>query len=367
MGGLITIFCFFASETDASSSLRFLELASSSSSSSSSTLYYASSCLIPTTWTPCKLLKITPYNHDTSIFEFAVPDGHPPDIPLQLPTCACVLLKAPGCEHAFKGGGDAVRPYTPISPEGLRGKFQLLIKRYQEWGDPPVEGFSGRALYESYRPAGAVSNYLHTLKPGEDSALFAHRDKNVKIQYPFRGVNKITMVAVGVGIAPMIQALEKILETPGDNTQVTLLYGNRSVRDILLKEKLDAWSKEHGHRLKVVYAVGSRWANVHYGMKRAAKKDGFATTLDALAAPPTAHGFEDLAVDKACNQAKELGWVDERVLKLHAHPPARDTKVFVCGLPGVYDKLCGPRNDAGVAPGSALANLGYEATHVVKF
>jgi hypothetical protein len=28
------------------------------------------------------------------------------------------------------------------------------------------------------------------------------------------------MVAVGVGIAPMIQALEKILETPGDTTQV---------------------------------------------------------------------------------------------------------------------------------------------------
>ena len=310
---------------------------------------------------------MTPYNHDTSIFEFAVPNGYAADQPLCLPTCACLLLKAPGCEHPWNGGGDAIRPYTPISKEDMKGKFQLLIKRYREWGQAPTKGQSGRALYESYRPAGAVSNYLYSLEPGKGSALFAHREKNVKIQYPFHGVKKITMVAVGVGIAPMIQALEKILETPGDSTEVTLLYGNRSVRDILLKEKLDEWSRRHGHRFKVVYTVGSRWANVHFGLKKEVKTKGFGTTHDALKAPPTAHGFEGLAVDPKCNQAKELGWVDEAVLRKHGHAPANDVRVFVCGLPGVYTKLCGPRNDTTVAEGSALANLGFDSKHVVKF
>ena len=28
------------------------------------------------------------------------------------------------------------------------------------------------------------------------------------------------MISVGVGVAPMIQALEKVLHTPGDNTKV---------------------------------------------------------------------------------------------------------------------------------------------------
>ena len=35
-------------------------------------LQYASSCVLPTTWTKCKLLRVTPYNHDTSIFDFEV-------------------------------------------------------------------------------------------------------------------------------------------------------------------------------------------------------------------------------------------------------------------------------------------------------
>lgn len=32
----------------------------------------------------------------------------------------------------------------------------------------------------------------------------------MKIQYPFLGVKTITMIAVGVGIAPMIQALHEL-------------------------------------------------------------------------------------------------------------------------------------------------------------
>ena len=42
-------------------------------------------------------------------------------------------------------------------------------------------------------------------------------------------------------------------------------------------------------------------------------------------------------------------------------------EAFVCGLPGVYDALCGPRTAPGLAEGSALANLGYTADRVVKF
>lgn len=49
-----------------------------------------------------------------------------------------------------------------------------------------------------------MSNFLHELEAGAE-VEFKHIPQNVKIQYPFVGVNRITMVAVGVGIAPMIQ------------------------------------------------------------------------------------------------------------------------------------------------------------------
>ena len=75
-----------------------------------------------------------------------------------------------------------------------------MVKVYHQWGDP--------IHAHSYRPAGAVSNYINNLNVG-DSVQFKHIAKNIKIQYPFTGVKTITMLAVGAGIAPMIQALHK--------------------------------------------------------------------------------------------------------------------------------------------------------------
>jgi ferredoxin-NADP reductase len=92
--------------------------------------------------------------------------------------------------------------YTPISDNAMLGKFQLLIKRYPAWGDP--------SFVHNYKPPGVMSNYIHNLKVG-DKVRFKHIPFNVKKQYPFTGVRTITMLAVGVGIAPMLQALQAVL------------------------------------------------------------------------------------------------------------------------------------------------------------
>lgn len=76
---------------------------------------------------------------------------------------------------------------------------------------------------------------------------------------------------------------------------------------------------------------------------------------------PVPEGFDTLREDR-----REFSWVNEDTIRRHAFPPACDTKVFVCGLPSVYDKLCGPRG-APLAQGSALANLGYTDDMILKF
>lgn len=119
----------------------------------------------------------------------------------------------------------------------------------------------------------------------------------------------------------------------------------------------------HADRLKVVYAVGSRWANVHVGMKTRVKRDGFSTTADALAAPPELEGFRDLPTSPS--QAREVGWVGRACIEKHAFAPSPETLTFVCGLPSVYDSLCGPRGDPEVT--GVLRDLGYAAADVVKF
>ena len=201
-------------------------------------LEYASSCFIPTTWLPLPLIEKREYNHDSTIYGFGLPEGQS----LSLPVCGCILMKAPG-KGRKEGGGkddwdgsDAVRPYTPMSDNSVLGQFQLLVKRYD---------------------GGAASQYLHSLDIGAP-VEFKHISFNVKKQYPFDGSKTISLVCAGSGITPMYQALWKILGTEGDDRKVTLLYGNKTVEDILMKDELDAWAKAHPDRFRLVHVVGNR-------------------------------------------------------------------------------------------------------------
>ena len=63
----------------------------------------------------------------------------------------------------------------------------------------------------------------------------------------------------------------------------------------------------------------------------------------------------------------EIGWITEEKIKSYAFPPGPQSKVFVCGLPGVYEKICGSRFTPEISEGSALYNLGYTSEMVLKF
>ena len=56
-----------------------------------------------------------------------------------------------------------------------------------------------------------------------------------------------------------VQALHAMLANPDDATKIKFLYGSRSVRDVLMRDTLDAWAEQHPDRFEVVYYVGSRW------------------------------------------------------------------------------------------------------------
>merc|ERR1712196_458555 len=81
-----------------------------------------------------------------------------------------------------------------------------------------------------------------------------HIEKNVKIQYPF-GTKHLTMLVGGTGITPMIQALHAILGTPGDSTKVSMIFGNKTQKDILCKDLLESWAQNSNGRLKVVHVL----------------------------------------------------------------------------------------------------------------
>mmetsp|Transcript_15450 Transcript_15450/g.39854 ORF Transcript_15450/g.39854 Transcript_15450/m.39854 type:complete len:299 (+) Transcript_15450:30-926(+) len=278
------------------------------SCASTPALEYASSCFLPTEWKSLPLLARRQVNHDSTIYEFGLPEGQS----LNLPVCSCILMKAPG---RGADGADAVRPYTPISDDSMLGKMELLVKRYE---------------------GGAASQWLHDLPVGS-AVDFKHIKFNIKEQYPFDGKQSITLLCAGTGITPMYQALQKLMGTVGDTRPVTLLYGSKSADDILMKEELDAWAKAYPDRLKIVHVVGNNPDD-----------------------PPPA-GWVDTPTYTA-----ETGWIDADKVARYAHPPSEDTLLLVCGLPPMYESLCGPRTEKEVADGTVLHTLGYSASMVSK-
>ncbi|XRB04122.1 NADH-cytochrome b5 reductase 2 [Pycnococcus provasolii] len=317
-------------------------------------LSYASKCCIPTSWTPLSLLKRRKVNYNTEIFTFALPEGNSK---LMLPVCGCLLMRAPDCEH---GGGDAVRPYTPVSSSNFENGFEIMLKLYEEWGD--------KRHMHSYCPPGAVSNHVFGLKVG-DSVDFKHIAANVKIPYyhtdgsppGFKGANRLTLIAVGVGIAPMIQVLHEVLDNNEDDTaEVVLLYGNRTVDDILMADLLNRWERDYASRFRVIHHIGSRYQNVLMHFDDCPKDCGKPCKRRKF---PDPVNFDQIPVEK-----RERGWISEETIAKHGFPADDPThRVMVCGLPNVYRTICGPRGTKDLAPGSALANLGFTKEQVVKF
>jgi len=322
----------------------------------------ASSCAIGPKWTALKLRSRYAYNHDTSIFEFELPDNI---MFLELPVTAHLLVRVPCQEHG--GENNTVRPYTAIN-EANKGSFSLMVKRYDKWGVPESDQSQNRYFLHvktdhSYKPPGVVSNYIHSLKIGQ-SLDFKHSDICLgKITYPFHeSITAITMIAVGIGVSPMIRILRALLDSNDLNatcphvTKIRLMYGVRTVADILQRKQLDKWHDQCAlseRRFQVCYCVGSRWANINFAAKTSSREG-----------PALPKAWDDIGSDR-----KALGWVDGDKIKMYGASNSDDDghRVFICGLPGVYMALAGPRMNPTVEAGTQLHQLGYQDHQVIKF
>lgn len=152
-------------------------------------------------------------------------------------------------------------------------------------------------------------------------------------KYPW-GANKhdhIALIAGGTGITPMYQLIRGILNNPEDKTKITLIFGNITKDDILLREELNHLETTYPRQFQAYYVLDkppSDWE----GGKGHINKDLLKTVLPE----------------------PKLG---EKV------------KVFVCGPPPMYKAISGTKNspsDQGELSG-ILKELGYTKDQVFKF
>ena len=128
----------------------------------------------------------------------------------------------------------------------------------------------------------------------------------------------------------MYQLNHAIFKNPSDKTKVTLVFGNLSEPDILLKSELQDLENTYPNRFRAFYVLDR---------------------------PP-----------EGWMQGK--GHITKELLKtVLPEPKEANVKVFVCGPPGLYKAISGAKKspaDQGELTG-ILKELGYSKEQVYKF
>ena len=164
--------------------------------------------------------QLTP---NAAIYRFALPNQ---DDVLGLPVGQHISI------HAIIDGKAVRRSYSPISlDDDSQGFFELMVKTYRD---------------------GLVSKMIGELKVGDPIEVSGPRggynyEKNCR--------KYLAMVAGGTGITPMYQILKKIASDPEDKTKVSLIYGNVSEDDILLRDELNALAAKRPNQIKIFYLL----------------------------------------------------------------------------------------------------------------
>lgn len=109
---------------------------------------------------------------------------------------------------------------------------------------------------------GKASSYIHSLSPGDTISA-----RGPLPTYPWKPNQHthVVLIAGGAGVTPMYQLAQTILSNPQDKTKITLVFGNNTENDVLLKNEFDEWSKTKGDQFHVEYVVshtepGSQYA-----------------------------------------------------------------------------------------------------------
>ena len=116
-------------------------------------------------------------------------------------------------------------------------------------------------VHPRFPDGGVMTQYLETLNLGDVVPMEGPRGR---LTYQGNGIfelnkkrvikRRIGHVAGGTGITPCYQVIQAALKNQ-DGTHHSLIFGNRSVDDILLKEELQSFEKNYSERFKLFFTV----------------------------------------------------------------------------------------------------------------
>ena len=230
-------------------------------------------------------IKIT---HDTYIFRFGFPD---PEMTFGMPIGNHVMFKAK------INGQDEYRKYTPITDVSRKSFVDFVIKIYRA------------NVHPKFPQGGKMTQYLENLVVCDVLQLSGPKGKYNYLGYgdftesgkQLKRKTHIGHLAGGTGITPCFHVLQSSLRNK-DGVQHSMLFGNRTVDDILLHEELQELAEQHKDQFKIHFTV-------------------------------------DIAPGPEANWTQSVGFMTKDMIKAHMPPPGEGTIILFCGPPPFVDML----------------------------
>ncbi|XP_047545847.1 NADH-cytochrome b5 reductase 2 isoform X1 [Vanessa atalanta] len=250
---------------------------------------------------PLPLIEREVISHDTRRFRFGLPT---PEHVLGLPIGQHIHLSVKIEDDLI------IRAYTPVSSDEEKGYVDLVVKVYF------------KNVHPKFPDGGKMSQHLENMKLGDTIDV---RGPSGRLQYAGSGAflikklrkdppvtiatKKLNMIAGGTGITPMLQLVRHICSDASDRTEMRLLFANQTEQDILLRDELEKYQREHPEQFKLWYTI-----------------------------------------DRADEGWKySTGFINDDMIESHLFPPGDDVIVLMCGPPPMINFACVP----------ALEKLGY--------
>ncbi|KAG0674167.1 NADH-cytochrome b5 reductase [Kluyveromyces marxianus] len=235
------------------------------------------------------LVGKTILTHNTAVYRFGLPKK---DQVLGLPIGQHISVQA------NINGKEIVRSYTPTSLDSDSvGFFELLIKSYEK---------------------GNISKHFAELKIGDKIKV---RGPKGFYQYVPNMCEEIGMIAGGTGIAPMYQIMKAIFANDADKTKVSLVYGNQTEEDILLKKELDAFVAKKPDQFNIYYMLDKApesWTGGVGYITADIMKDHLPTPADGVqllvcGPPPMVSSIKRNAVSIGFQKAKPISKMGDQI------------------------------------------------------
>lgn len=192
------------------------------------------------TWSKAILEQKNRVSADSFVFVFKL-DHENQDIGLPTGQHLLMRLRDPATREAI------IRPYTPLSEAGEKGKLRILIKVYYD--TPECKGGKMTKALDAI-PLGHFVDFKGPVGKFE----YVGRGK-ITISGHTRPIRRFVMVCGGSGITPIFQVLRAIMKDPEDQTQCLVLDGNRAEQDILCRTDLDSLAKANPHKYRLVHTL----------------------------------------------------------------------------------------------------------------